>query len=73
MGSYFEAVLAWEERHVEQCRNRRWFDIFRHECWELAHERGLRGVLTVRSYRTKNGRRRSIVLFGRELVLKGCR
>ena len=73
MGSYFEAVLAWEERRVEQCRNRRWFDIFRHECWELAHERGLRGVLTVRSYRTKNGRRRSIVLFGRELVLKGCR
>ena len=58
MGSYFEAVLAWEERRVEQCRNRRWLKAFRREYWDLAHERGFRGVLTVRSYRTKNGRRR---------------
>ena len=73
MGGYLESVLAWEERHVERLADKRWFAAFRHEFWELAHERGLRGILSVRSYRTKNGRRRSVVLFGREHLLKGCR
>ena len=68
MGRFFDRVLAWEERSVEGNPDRRWFEAFRAECWQIVAERRLGRLIAYRKYATPLGKVRTLSVFGREIV-----